>query len=192
MAGGMGVALLVVVVVTAMYQNSRHYVLRTVEGEGVYREASLGMREQVPDRSAVLCMQASGAVEYYTDLVVVRWDRLSAERFETLRRNIESKGFQWYALLFPFEEEGFRNRVPGRWGRPSASFGRSASCVSCRTRSRPAVKGSRRAQERPVRKTRVRGTATGTAREGFRVPARPSGCPERTAARTRHSGAAER
>ena len=115
MAGGMGVALLVVVVVTAMYQNSRHYVLRIVEGEGVYREASLGMREQVPDRSAVLCMQASGAVEYYTDLVVVRWDRLSAERFETLRRNIESKGFQWYALLFPCEEEGFRNRVPGRW-----------------------------------------------------------------------------
>ena len=113
MAGGMGVALLVVVVVTAMYQNSRHYVLRTVEGEGVYREASLGMREQVPDRSTVLCMQASGAVEYYTDLVVVRWDRLSAERFETLRRNIESKGFQMVRALVPVR----RGRLPkqGAW-----------------------------------------------------------------------------
>jgi hypothetical protein len=32
-----------------------------------------------------------------------------------LRPQVESRGYRWYALLAPFEQEEFSKRLPGRW-----------------------------------------------------------------------------
>jgi hypothetical protein len=62
-------------------------------------------------------MQMSGALKYYTKLPIARWDAIRPERFPALRRAVEERGFRWYALLWPFEEKGFRKNVPGPWTR---------------------------------------------------------------------------
>jgi len=61
-------------------------------------------------------MQMSGALKYYTSLPIARWDAIRPERFQDLRQAVEERGFRWYALLWPFEEEGFRKNLPGGGG----------------------------------------------------------------------------
>jgi 4-amino-4-deoxy-L-arabinose transferase-like glycosyltransferase len=114
-ASAVGAALCLVVVANGIYWSHRHHVLGTAEGESVYREAVVALQRRAPAKSVVVAMQVSGAVTYYSDFSVLRWDALDAEKFAFVRRRIESKGYELYALLFPFEEEGFRQKVPGSW-----------------------------------------------------------------------------
>ena len=88
--------------------------MRFADGEQVYRAASLWATEHVPPRAVMLSVQTSGALDYYTDFVVVRWDYLDPERFERLRAKIDLLGYEWYAMLFSFEQERFEQHVPDR------------------------------------------------------------------------------
>jgi hypothetical protein len=57
----------------------------------------------------------SGALKYYTNLTPVRWDWLGPGQAPLLRERARAEGYQWFALLFPFEEEGLRKRLPWGW-----------------------------------------------------------------------------
>jgi hypothetical protein len=100
----------------------RHFdLLGMARGEAVYRDASRWAASILPSDSLVASMQMSGALTYYTNLSIVRWDLLEAARFQDFRQTVESRGIRWYALLWPFEEAEFQKRLPGRWTRIGAS-----------------------------------------------------------------------
>lgn len=111
---GAGFGLLAMVVLTGLYQTSRQNVLEIDDNERTYREACLWAKEHLPAKAAVLAMQTSGALEYYTDFVIVRWDQLDPRRFERVDRRIASQGYEWFALLFPHEAERVHRLVPGK------------------------------------------------------------------------------
>ena len=111
---GAGLGLLAAVLLTGLYHDNVRQVLRVHEREQAYREASLWAKEHVPAWAVMLSVQPSGALAYYTNLVVVRWDRLDPERFERLRRKVDSRGYEWYAMLWGDERERFQQHVRGQ------------------------------------------------------------------------------
>jgi hypothetical protein len=86
-------------------------------GEAIYREASLGAAAIVPPGAIIVSMQMSGALKYYADRPVARWDALRPDRFGGLRAAARARGLGLYALLWPFEEADFAGRLPGAWKR---------------------------------------------------------------------------
>jgi hypothetical protein len=98
-------------------------VTHTKSGEGVYREAAEWTREHLPEKSVVAVMQCSGSQFFYTDLPILRWDRVEPERFEKISRALAASGWSVYAVLFPFEVEregGAFGRMPGHWAQIGA------------------------------------------------------------------------
>jgi hypothetical protein len=90
-------------------------ILGIGEGESVYPQICGWAAQTVPSGAVVLSMQASGALEHYTDLSYARWDWLTPEKFAELRARIRSRGGRVYALLFPFEWEQIPQHASGNW-----------------------------------------------------------------------------
>jgi hypothetical protein len=90
-------------------------VLKFGEGERLYPDACRWAESKVPPRSLVISMQASGALKYYTNLTPVRWDWIQPEQVQQLRERARGEGYQWFALLFPFETEEAQKRLPWGW-----------------------------------------------------------------------------
>jgi hypothetical protein len=80
-----------------------------------YPQACAMARRRLPSNAIVVSMQMSGALHYYSDLTYAMWNWLPPERFGELRASTESRGYRWYALLFPFEQEEVRKNLPGDW-----------------------------------------------------------------------------
>ena len=61
-------------------------------------------------------MQMSGALKYYTNLTPVRWDWIQPGQVPLLRERARAEGYQWFALLLPFENEELPESVwPWGW-----------------------------------------------------------------------------
>lgn len=80
-----------------------------------YAEASDWGRQHVPAGAAVICMQMSGALYFYTDFPTVRWDQLKPDEGAGFRRALAASGRPVYAALFDFEEAEAFQKLPGRW-----------------------------------------------------------------------------
>ena len=92
-------------------------VLEVGEEEKVYADASRWAEAKAPPGSLIVSMQMSGAIRYYTALIPVRWDRIEPEKARVVRERARSQGRALHALLFPFEVERLRERLPGSWTR---------------------------------------------------------------------------
>jgi hypothetical protein len=120
-AGGRPLRLLLVFAAFAFVIASETYrvrdlgVLQFGEGEKVYAEASRWAERKVPPYSLMVSMQMSGALRYYTSLIPVRWDRIEPEHLPVLREHARAHGYQWFALLFPTENEELEKRLPWGW-----------------------------------------------------------------------------
>ena len=60
----------------------------------------------------------SGALVYYTDFAVVRWDHVQGDDWRRLRESAAHGRLTIYAMLFPFEIDdlaALRMHVPGDW-----------------------------------------------------------------------------
>ena len=90
-------------------------VLKFGEGEGLYPDASRWAESQVPPRSLVISMQMSGALKFYTNLTPVRWDWIQPDQVPLLRERARAEGYQWFALLAPFENDELQKRLPWGW-----------------------------------------------------------------------------
>jgi hypothetical protein len=60
-------------------------------------------------------MQMSGALKFYTNLTPVRWDWIQPDQVSLLRERARAEGYQWFALLAPFENEELQKRLPWGW-----------------------------------------------------------------------------
>jgi len=108
-------ALIAVVLIGEVRQIKKLGVPETDKFESVYKNSCLTVRETLPAKSVILSMFLGGAITYYTNFIPCRWDSVNPDSFRVLRRRVESCGYRWYALLFPFEEEQFQARAPGAW-----------------------------------------------------------------------------
>jgi hypothetical protein len=94
-----------------------------VSGESaVYRDACRWAEGVLPEKSVVLAINTTGALEYYTSLTSVLWN-LPDEDLARVRAHAEARGYGIFALVFPSEEEPLARRVPGQWARVGESQG---------------------------------------------------------------------
>ncbi|HTY43059.1 MAG TPA: glycosyltransferase family 39 protein [Thermoanaerobaculia bacterium] len=63
----------------------------------------------------VVSMETSAALRYYTDLMPLRWDRISPEDFALVRARAGERGVPVYAFVFDREIPDALPRVPGSW-----------------------------------------------------------------------------
>lgn len=117
MAAILGVVLLLTVAFLQSRQERSHGVMGIKKSDERYVEAATHAKQNLPGDAIVACMQMSGSLYYYTNLRLVRWDLLNAKehRAETLYTELRGRGFQLYALLFPFEVEDAQRQLPGEW-----------------------------------------------------------------------------
>jgi hypothetical protein len=60
-------------------------------------------------------MQMSGALKFYTTRPIVRWDGVTPMQWPEVKKHAADSGYQWYALLWPFEVEEAQKRMGGKW-----------------------------------------------------------------------------
>ena len=93
-------------------------------GERNYSHLAEWMNANLPPDSIVAVMQDSGAVYYYTDFKLVRWDMLEeGNAFQKIAASARAHHHPLYAVLFPFEVEerhALTHYMPGPW----KSFGK--------------------------------------------------------------------
>jgi 4-amino-4-deoxy-L-arabinose transferase-like glycosyltransferase len=111
----LGVAALVLIGAVGIFHARRFHLLTMERGERAYRDASRGAARLAPPRSVIAAMQMSGALTYYTDRAILRWDRTTPEGFAELRRRARGRDMSFWALLWPFEVAEFAARLPGDW-----------------------------------------------------------------------------
>jgi hypothetical protein len=84
--------------------------------ERVYPEAAAWLRGHAPPDAVVVAMQMSGALIYYTDFVVIRWDQYDPASARKAVAALEAAHRPIYAALFPFEkDDALRASMPGNW-----------------------------------------------------------------------------
>jgi len=96
---------------------NRHWRVSRVEiDERDYRDAGWWAAERLPADGLLAACQASGAIYYYSDRPIVRWDLLSPDSYARLNRYLADHRMTLYAALFTAEEEAaLKARMPGEW-----------------------------------------------------------------------------
>jgi hypothetical protein len=71
--------------------------------------------QAIPSHSLLAAGQMSGALDFYTQRPIVRYDWLDPVKWATVKKHAAERGYQWYALLMDFEIEGAQDQMGGRW-----------------------------------------------------------------------------
>ena len=108
-------AVLLTVVWFGVDKIQRLEVLWRAEEEAVYRESVEWIEQNLPEKTAVLSAQVSGAVHYYSDRITIRWEVLDDLTLSQVREHLDAKGYGLAAALFPLEVESVRQRFDLRW-----------------------------------------------------------------------------
>jgi hypothetical protein len=98
---------------------SRHLHALTIgRTEGIYAETAAWMQAHLPANATVAAMETTGALFYYTDFTLVRWDMITPEDFRRIARACAAADRPVYAALYPYEIDewhAFRDHLPGPW-----------------------------------------------------------------------------
>jgi hypothetical protein len=119
--------------VAASYELSFISILR--KGEKIYPDTAHWVRDHLPKNSLIACAQFSGAIYYYTNFPIVRWDLIGLEkrdlqkiRFDPMKvtrfdakkvasflKNAAAQNRPIYAVLWPQEMNDALRRFGGNW-----------------------------------------------------------------------------
>jgi len=81
-----------------------------------YYDTTRWLQENVPQNAVMAAMQASGALHFYTDFPLVRYDLLAPEEFKRVAEIIQANHQPIYAPLFPFElKQVVDAKLGGTW-----------------------------------------------------------------------------
>lgn len=99
-------------------------LVATKASEAGYEQSARWTNAHVPANAIVLQMQCGGALTYYTDFTLVRWDLLEANTtWVRLQEAARDAGRPIYAALFDFEHApALEQHTPGEW-RPLTRIG---------------------------------------------------------------------
>lgn len=102
---------------SSWYWTPRLAVLLMKGYEQTYAEGARAAREKLPPNAVVLAHAFSGALFYYTDLLLLRWDQIEAPVFARYAALAHQAGRPICAVVFESEEADARQRCPGKWTR---------------------------------------------------------------------------
>jgi hypothetical protein len=80
------------------------------ESEQKYAAVGEYVSQRLPDRAALICMQHSGSVRYYSGRLTVRYDWIPPARLDTVLTDLRRLGYHPYFLLEEWEARAFRER----------------------------------------------------------------------------------
>jgi hypothetical protein len=103
--------------------NTKFDTINSGRGEENYAKAIEWMKTKIPADSNLIAMQASGALFFYTDFPIVRWDQIEGPDFEKIARASQATHRKIFALLQPLpgskDDEELRafgeKRLIGKW-----------------------------------------------------------------------------
>jgi hypothetical protein len=87
------------------------------DGEKIYPYTAYWVRDHLPENSVIACMQLSGAIYYYTNFPIVRWDCIDTRKVATFLKNAAAQNRPIYAVLWPFEVDDALRRFGGDWSK---------------------------------------------------------------------------
>ncbi len=93
----------------------RFYLLNMKADEGTYEEACLLAREQFPSGTLVVTQDYSGAVYYYTDFPVLRWEMIEPAEFSRLSVLAAHAGRAVISINFKWQDDDRLKHCPGNW-----------------------------------------------------------------------------
>jgi hypothetical protein len=109
-------AALAAVVINGCFWTTRLYAFHSRRGDQAYPRAAAWIRAHVPANAAVLSMQTSGSLFFYSDFTLLRWDQIHAGNRATVMAAVAAGHRPLYAVLFPFEiQPALQGSVPGHW-----------------------------------------------------------------------------
>jgi hypothetical protein len=112
------VVLIIMVAVTLSHERryiNKFDVFSVGISEEAYKTSCRWADQQLPSNSLIASMQMTGALKFYTNRPIVRWDAVTPEKWADVKKRAAERGYQWYALLQPFEVEDAQKRMGGRW-----------------------------------------------------------------------------
>jgi hypothetical protein len=68
---------------------------------------------RLPQEAAVLSMQHSGSVRYYSGRATIRFDRIQPAKLDTTLTTLATSGYRPFILLEPWEVADFQKRFTG-------------------------------------------------------------------------------
>ncbi len=83
--------------------------------EEAYRNGSMAARDKLPRDAVVMSFAFSGALYYYSDFPVLRWDQMEAPVFARYVEQAAKGGRPIAAVLFDWEEKDAFQHCPGAW-----------------------------------------------------------------------------
>ena len=100
----------------SLFWTNKFHLHLTPTYERGYADASAAARQHFPPDALVLAGLHSGALYYYTDFPVVRWEFVNAVEFAGFRAKLEKNRRPICALLYDVEErEALQEKCPGPW-----------------------------------------------------------------------------
>jgi 4-amino-4-deoxy-L-arabinose transferase-like glycosyltransferase len=104
-----------------VFWTQRFHVLLTPAYERAYADTASAARQHFPAGTLVVAGLHSGALVYYTDLPLLRWEYVRPEQFARFRARATQAGRPIGAILHQVEEaDALRKHCPGTWTRVAA------------------------------------------------------------------------
>jgi hypothetical protein len=81
----------------------------------IHKESCLWADRMVPQHALIVSMEMSGALRYYTDRKILRYDYVDPPHWPVLKNRAAEQGYSFYALLMDHEITPAKERLPGKW-----------------------------------------------------------------------------
>jgi len=105
-----------VIAVSSSLWTKKLNALTAGRGESVYPKTAQWLRDNVPTNAVILAMQESGALFYYTQFTIIRWDELDKQLTNQIVLNTTAQNRPIYAALFNWEvDDALHKHFPGNW-----------------------------------------------------------------------------
>jgi hypothetical protein len=113
-------AAVIVVLAHGAFWSRRLHAFTVGQGELVYPQMAGWLGKNVPSNAVIAARLTSGALFYYTQFPVIRWDMIEPADFERIAAACKAAGRPVFAALHKSEIDGtlqpvFPGRLPGRW-----------------------------------------------------------------------------
>ncbi|NOT63272.1 MAG: YfhO family protein, partial [Acidobacteria bacterium] len=71
--------------------------------------------QKLPSNAVIISHEMSGALRFYTNRPILRWDHTFPQQWPMLTQQLTEKGWRFYALLMPHEVKDAQERLAGKW-----------------------------------------------------------------------------
>jgi hypothetical protein len=115
LAWAVGLALLAVALGFAWHYDRKLQALRVGREQANNVESCRWADARLPVQAMVVAGGMSGALKFYTNRPILRWESLPPEVWPSVKNRVQERGYQFYALLLPYEVEEAQRRALGVW-----------------------------------------------------------------------------